>query len=124
MNKPVWATALASAVLLAAMAVRAQDAPATEPVTHATSRPSGPRIEKPYGDIVGLSEDQKAQIAAIHKKANEDIKAIHDKEDDDIRAVLTDEQKAELDRLIAEKREKSQQKAKEKKAAATQAAVG
>jgi Spy/CpxP family protein refolding chaperone len=122
MNKTIWATALASTVLFATILVRAQDASTTEPAKHATSRPSGVRLEKPYGDIAGLSDDQKAQIAAIHKKANEDVKAIHEKEDDDIRAVLTDDQKAELDKLLAEKREKAQEKAKEKKAAATQAA--
>jgi Spy/CpxP family protein refolding chaperone len=128
MNKPVWAMALASAVLAGTIAVRAQDAPqdspTTEPVRHATSRPSGIRLVEPYGDIASLSEDEKAQIAAIHKKANEDVKAIHEKEDDDIRGLLTDEQKAELDKLIAQKRERAQERAKEKKAAATQAAAG
>ena len=122
MIKPIWLTALT--VLLATILVRAQDAPTTEPAKHATSRPSGVRIEKPYSDLDGLNDDQKAQIAAIHKKANEDLKAIREKEDDDIRAVLTDDQKAELDKLLAEKREKAQEKAKEKKAAATQAAAG
>jgi Spy/CpxP family protein refolding chaperone len=120
--------ALAASIFAVAFAIaiasQADDAPTTEPVKHATSRPSAIRLEQPYKQLSDLTDDQKVQIAQIHKKANEDVKAIRDKEDDDIRALLTDDQKAELNKLLEEKREKAAEKMKDKKAAATEPAGG
>ena len=108
-----------SGVLAASLIVRAQDAPTTEPEKHAAVR-----LEQPYSKIADLTDDEKSKIEAIHKKALDDARILRAKEDEDIRAVLTDDQKAELDKIIADKREKAEEKAKEKKAAATEPAAG
>lgn len=123
MNKSMWGIALAAAVFFGVLAqtlmVRAQETPTTEPAKHA-----GIRLEQPYSKIPDLTDDEKAKIEEIHKKSLTDIKAIREKEEEDIRAVLTDDQKAELDKINADKRAMSQEKTKEKKAAATEPAGG
>jgi Spy/CpxP family protein refolding chaperone len=127
-KKSNWRIALAASIFSSIFAgtiiVRADDAPTTEPTKQATSRPAAIRLEQPYKLIPDLTDDQKVQIAEIHKKANEDVKAIRDKEDDDIRAILTDDQKAELNKILEEKRERAAEKAKQKKAATTDPAGG
>jgi len=120
----MWGIALGSSLFAGALVVRGDDEPTTKPVKHATSRPAGIRLEQPYSKISDLTEDEKAKISEIHKKALADLKAIRDKEDQDIRAVLTDDQKAELDKIEAERREKMEEKNKSKKAAATEPAGG
>ena len=128
MKKSNWRIALAASIFSVAVGEailgRADDAPTTEPAKHATSRPAAIRLEQPYRQLTDLTDDQKTQIAEIHKKADDDVKAIRDKEDDDIRAILTDDQKAELNKILEEKREKAAEKAKQKKAAATEPAGG
>ena len=123
MNKSMWGIALAASIfsgfLGGSLIVRAGDAPTTEPSKH-----TGIRLEQPYSKISDLTDDEKAKIEEIHKKALAELKAIRDKEDEDIRAVLTDDQKTELDKILAEKRDKAAEKAKEKKAAATEPAGG
>jgi hypothetical protein len=123
-TKTVWGIALASSIfagsiLTRAIIVRAEDAPTTEPAKHA-----GLRVEKPYSEISNLTDDEKSKIAELHRKSLEEIKAIREKETDDIRAVLTDDQKTQLDKIIAETRDKREAKMKEKKAAATEPAGG
>jgi hypothetical protein len=119
-NKSLWGIALATTVFAGAMIVRAEDTPTTEPSKHA-----GIRIIKPYSEIPDLTDEEKVKISSIHKKVLEETKALDLKEDDDIRAVLTDDQKAELDKIIADKKEKTAEKSKEKKeAAATEPAAG
>jgi Spy/CpxP family protein refolding chaperone len=115
----IFSIAIATAVFS-----NADDAPTTAPAKHATTKASSIRLEQPYKQLTDLTDDQKVQILEIHKKANEDVKAIRDKEDDDIRAILTDDQKAELNKILEEKREKAAEKVKEKKAAATEPAGG
>ena len=119
MNKSMWGLALASSILAGALIVRAADTPTTEPAKH-----TGIRLEQPYSKIPDLTDDEKSKIEAIHKKALEDTRAIREKEEEDIRTILTDDQKAELDKINAEKKEKAAEKAKEKKAAATEPAGG
>lgn len=57
------------------------------------------KVFKPYGELTGLTDEQKAQISDIRKRTNDEIKSLKDKEKADIAAVLTDDQKAELAKL-------------------------
>jgi Spy/CpxP family protein refolding chaperone len=120
----MWGLALVSSLSAGALIVRGDDEPTTKPARHATSRPAGIRVDQPYSKLTDLTDDEKSKISEIHKKALADLKAIRDKEDEDIRAVLTDDQKAQLDKLEAERREKMEEKNKSKKAAATEPAGG
>jgi hypothetical protein len=64
------------------------------------------KLVKPWGDLKTLSDEQKAKIDAIHKKALAEINAIEKKEKDDITALLTDANKAEMkDQAEAKKKE-------------------
>ena len=57
------------------------------------------RLTKPWRDMSSLSEDQKKQIASIHRKAVQDINAVEQRERADIMALLNDQQKTELQAL-------------------------
>ena len=65
---------------------------------------SGGRLTQPWSKIEGLSDDQKTKIREIHAKAVADKKAIDDKERADIMALLSDEQKAEAQKLLDEQK--------------------
>ena len=84
------------------------------------------RLTKPWKDLSSLSEDQKTQIAAIHRKAVQEIKQIQQRERDAIMALLNDEQKTELqaltDKAAAERKTKQPAKAKKADDEATDAA--
>ena len=54
------------------------------------------RLTKPWKDLTSLTEDQKKQIAEIHRKSVQDQKVIEDREKSDIMALLNDQQKSEL----------------------------
>lgn len=74
------------------------------------------RLTKPWKDLSSLSEDQKTQIAAIHRKAVQEIKQIQQRERDAIMALLNDEQKTEIqtltDKAAAERKTRQPAKAK------------
>jgi Spy/CpxP family protein refolding chaperone len=72
-----------STVLIAA------DAPTTKPARAA-------KLTKPWSELSDLTDDQKAQIIAIHEKANLERDAINKKERADIEALLSDDQKKEV----------------------------
>jgi hypothetical protein len=54
------------------------------------------RLTKPWRDMASLSEEQKKQIASIHRKAVQDKSVIEEREKADIMALLNDQQKGEL----------------------------
>jgi hypothetical protein len=54
------------------------------------------KLNKPWGQLTSLSEDQSSKIRAIHAKALAETKAIEEREKAEIMALLTDAQKAEL----------------------------
>ncbi|MBV8779849.1 MAG: hypothetical protein JO353_00495 [Phycisphaerae bacterium] len=93
------------------MAVFAEDEPTTQPA-HATTHPAVIKVEADYGKLSNLTDEQRSKLAEIHKKALADTKEIKAKEESDSRAVLTDDQKAELDKLIAEKKAEASAKNK------------
>jgi Spy/CpxP family protein refolding chaperone len=70
-----------------------------------------------------LTEDQRAQIVAIHQKADADRLAISRKEHEDILAVLSDDQKKEVDDIIAKEKEEAAAKHKAKLEATTRPAA-
>jgi Spy/CpxP family protein refolding chaperone len=61
---------------------------------------SSARLTQPWSKMTTLSDEQKSQIREIHSKANQEIKAIHEKETADIMALLSNDQKAEVQKLI------------------------
>ena len=67
--------------------------------TRASTRAQSPRLTKPWRDLGSLSDEQKKQIADIHRKAVQDKKTIEDRETADIMALLNDQQKGELKTL-------------------------
>jgi Spy/CpxP family protein refolding chaperone len=66
----------------------------------AEKKPKTVRLTKPWSQLGSLSDDQKTQIAAIHRKALDEIKEVEQREKDEIMAVLTDAQKAELSEMM------------------------
>ena len=94
-------------VLIGSLAVRANQS-TTQPSEEKQAKAI--KLTQPWNKLTTLTDEQKAQIHAIHQTANAEIKAIKDKEDADIMALLTDEQKAELKQL--EEQHKAEQKAK------------
>ena len=54
------------------------------------------RLTKPWKDMSSLTEEQKKQIAEIHRKSVQDQKVIEEREKADIMALLNDQQKSEL----------------------------
>jgi hypothetical protein len=80
------------------------------------------RLTQPWRRITGLSEDQKTQIAEIHKKATDEIKAIQEREKNEIMALLTEEQKTELKTLMDTEAADRKMKAAERKKAGEGAA--
>jgi Spy/CpxP family protein refolding chaperone len=84
--------------------VHAQDATSADKPKKSTSA----RLVQPWSKISSLTDEQKTKLRDIHAKAAADKKAIDDKERTDCLAVLTDEQKAEAEKLLAEqKKEKA-----------------
>jgi Spy/CpxP family protein refolding chaperone len=69
----------------------------------------------PYNRLSGITDEQKQKISDIHRKANVERKAIDDKEEADIMALLTEEQKAELEKMNADKKAKAAEKRSDKK---------
>ncbi len=78
---------------------------ADEATTQPTAEPevSGlhSRIVSPFNVLPDLSDDQKAQIRAIHAETLLQEKELRDKEHDEIFALLSDNQKKELQDLEA-----------------------
>lgn len=77
------------------------------------------KLTQPWSRLSSLTDEQKAQIHAIHQAANAQVKAIREKEEADILAILTEEQKAELEQI--EQQRKAEQKARQAEKKAEQA---
>ena len=77
----------------------------------AKAQPRASRLTKPWRDLGSLTEEQKKQIADIHRKAVQDKNVIEEREKADIMALLNDQQKSELksmlDKEAAERKAKS-----------------
>jgi len=109
------ASLLVCCVLVAAWG---QDKPATQPsggskdkaAMHATHG-----LVSPWSKLNSLSDEQKNKIIDIHLKANAERKAIDEKEEADVMALLTDAQKAELEKMNAEKKAQAAEKKKSTK---------
>jgi Spy/CpxP family protein refolding chaperone len=72
------------------------------------------RLIQPYSKLTTLADDQRAQIAEIHKKTLAAVKELQAKERADIMALLTADQKVELEKI--EEAAMVQQKLKDGKA--------
>jgi hypothetical protein len=70
----------------------------------------GSRLTKPWRDMSSLTEEQKKQIADIHRKAVQDKNVIEERENADIMALLNDQQKGELKTM--KEKEAAEKKAK------------
>jgi hypothetical protein len=77
---------------------------AAEPAGEKPRKQGMGRLTQPWSKISGLSDEQKTRIREIHGKAVAEINAIRERENADIMALLTDEQKAEAQKLIDEQR--------------------
>jgi Spy/CpxP family protein refolding chaperone len=95
----VCALALGAGISLFAGSAVAQDAEKT-PTTKPAKPMKGPRLVQPWSKMESLTDEQKIQIADLHKKAVAEKKKIDEQEEADIKALLTDEQKVELQKLL------------------------
>ena len=117
----------AAAEAAAAPDAGAEAAPAGDPAVAAAKaagedtqkKAAKVRLTKPWRDMASLNDEQRAQIAAIHRKAVQEIKAIERREREEIMALLNDEQKSELQALV--EKNTLQRKAKKPAAAAAPA---
>jgi Spy/CpxP family protein refolding chaperone len=73
------------------------------------------RLIKPWSELTSLSDEQKTQIAEIHKNIEAEIKLLRAREESEVTALLTEEQKGELAKL----KEDMAAKGKKKEAGAT-----
>ncbi len=97
-----WVLAVMCLFILAAfVTVRADDKSTTK---KSESTGAKGRLIQPYSKMTDLSDDQKDKIKEIHAKALEEMKAIEDKQTADIMALLSDDQKAEAKKLMAEEK--------------------
>jgi Spy/CpxP family protein refolding chaperone len=105
-----WVLAVMCLFILAAIVtVRADDKSTTK---KSESTGAKGRLIQPYSKMTDLSDDQKDKIKEIHAKALEDIKAIEEKQTSDIMALLSDDQKAEAKKLMAEEKSGGSKKSK------------
>ena len=93
-----WIAMSAAALMMGSVLFAADDAksPATDapaPMHHRS------KIVKPYSELTGLTDDQKASIIAAHSAYLKAEKELLAKEKTDIETVLTDDQKAQLKTL-------------------------
>jgi hypothetical protein len=84
------------------------------------------RLTKPWRDMSSLTDEQKKQIADIHRKAVQDKNVIEEREKADIMALLNDQQKGELKSMqekdAAEKKAKAANRPAAEKPAKTSSA--
>ena len=66
----------------------------------ATTRPA--KLTKPWSEIKDLSDEQVTKIKTIHEKFLEEQHVLESKQKADIMALLTNAQKKELDKALAE----------------------
>lgn len=98
--------------------VIAEDKPVEPPKTEKKEMKKAKKIHinKPFGMLTSLTEEQKEKINAIEEAAKKQVDEIKAKEEADIRALLTDAQKKELEDLQAKaEAEKKAPKADKKK---------
>lgn len=105
-----------------AVATAANDEPTTAPTTQTTTvaKPvtgRAGRLVQPYSLITDLSEDQKAQIIAIHQEITQKQHDLEAEEQQRCMAVLSDAQKTEMQEAIGQKKADAK---KTKATAATQ----
>ena len=83
------------------------------------------RLTKPWSDMTSLTDQQKGQIAEIHRKAVEEKKQVEQREEAAILAVLNDAQRTEVEALKAKSttERKMKRPATAEPAAATPAAA-
>jgi multidrug efflux pump subunit AcrA (membrane-fusion protein) len=101
--------ALACAGLLGAGICVFADELATQPTAEPEVSGLHSRVVAPFNLLSDLSDDQKAQMRAIHAETLAEEKALRDKEHDEIFAILSDNQKKELQDV--ETRTEAQKKA-------------
>jgi len=119
--------AMSAAALMMGSVLFAADDPMSPPADTPPATHHHARMIKPYNELSGLNDDQKAKITEIHADFLKQQKELLAKEKSDIEAVLTDDQKAELKTLeeqtASDRKEKSarQREAKDQETdAATQ----
>lgn len=113
-----WVVVMCVCLLSAMVWVRAADS--EKPVAPKTR--TSARLTQPWSKMTTLSDEQKSQIKAIHSKANQAIKAIHEQEMSDIMALLSDDQKAEAQKVI-DQHTASRKSHSKKRAPTTRAAL-
>jgi hypothetical protein len=110
--------------MIAGTVIAQSEPPASQPAGHDQQDPKSATAARgssgrwgfaPYNKLSSVTEEQKQKIHEIHLKANAEIKAIKEKEEADIMALLTEEQKAELDKMEGDKKAKAAEKRAEKK---------
>ena len=97
-----FAVALSTSALLAADEAKPAAAPAAAEEKAAPATPKkarAVRLTKPWSEMTSLTDEQKTQIAEIHRKAVEEKKQVEQREEAAILAVLNDAQRTEVEAL-------------------------
>ncbi len=101
--------------LIAVIPVRGEE-PAAETKKASAEKPKKLRLVKPWADLTTLSDEQKVKISEIHADYVEKINQLRDEEEAAILALLSDENKTELAKQAAEKKQAAKERAAARKA--------
>ncbi len=102
--------------LIAAVPVRAEEPAGGDKKEAKVEKAKKQRLVKPWADLTTLTEEQRAKISEIHADFVEKMSQLRDDEEAAIFAVLSDENKAELEKQAAEKRQANKERNAARKA--------
>ena len=119
MSMSRWCVAALVLSMMSVMEVRAEADAAPEVQTKEVVKEKAekaekpakpPRLVKPWSGLTDLTPEQQTKIADLRKSFNEQRKAIDVKENEEIMALLSEEQKAEVEKMTEKKTVESKKK--------------
>lgn len=112
-----WLGLLVVVAMACALPIRAAEEPADKDKSESKdAKPKKLRLVKPWADITSLTDEQKAKISEIHADFIEKINQLRDEEEAAVMAILTDENKAELAKNEAERKQANKERAAARRA--------
>lgn len=108
---------LVAVAFIAVLPVRAEE-PADGAKKESADKPKKLRLVKPWSDLSTLNDEQKAKISEIHAEYVEKINQLREDEEAAIMALLTEDNKAELAKQEAERKQAQKERNAARRAAA------
>ncbi len=111
---------LVAVAFIAALPVRAEEPAdgAKKESAEKADKPKKLRLVKPWSDLSTLNDEQKAKISEIHAEYVEKINQLREDEEAAIMALLTEDNKAELAKQEAERKQAQKERNAARRAAA------